>query len=865
MRALRFALLALLRDWRSGELAVLLAALLVAVTALTGVGFFTDRIGQAVNLRAAEVLAADLRLQARPAARTRSTQKLAAERGIATATTVSFPSVVFFGEDSALTAVRAAGPGYPLRGRLKIADAPFAPGARDDGAPGARRGLARFAPAGAARRARRRSRQRRRHDLHGDARARLPARPGLGVRGPRAVAPDPARGSRCDETARPRQPRDVFAAVRGRAGGRSRKFKTELSKRRKPGERLVDVAEASPQIRSSTERAGRFLNLSALITVLLAAVAVAMAARRYTQRHLDNVALMKCMGAPQSLVLQVTVIELGLLALDRRSRRQRARFRSRRKCSTWLLGDLVRADLPPPTAAPAIMGAVTALAILVGFALPPMLQLKRVPPARVLRRNLEPPPLRYSVSYGLALAALLAVLYWLVRDGWLVGYVAAGVGGHARRALRRGLAAGAPRRAPARRGRRRLALWPREPRAPRPREHRAGGRLRARADGAAAARGRAQRPARGLAREPAGRHAELLHGQHPGRRDRGASRSSSSERGLPRAGPVPDDPRAPDRDQRQAGGRAGAADRSRAAASPSASRTCPGPKNRSRTTASSRAAGGPRPTAAADSSRSRREYQEDLGLKLGDKLTFDVAGETARGARSASFREVQWDTLPAELLPGLLARHAGRARRHLAHQHEARRRSSGQLLADLVRRFPSVSIFDIDAILAQVRDVMDRASLAVQYVFLFTLAAGITGAARRDPVDARRAPLRERDAAHARREPARGARRRRLGVHGARHAVGHARGARRDARRLAAREESLRPGVHARSLGLGDRARGGRRHRRRRGHLRRARRHQSSADQHAAARAEHGRDRPASASRELNLASANRSSSPRRV
>ncbi len=52
--------------------------------------------------------------------------------------------------------------------------------------------------------------------------------------------------------------------------------------------------------------------------------------------------------------------------------------------------------------------------------MPPMLQLKRVPPARVLRRNLEPPPLRYSVSYGLALAALLAVLYWLVRDARLV-------------------------------------------------------------------------------------------------------------------------------------------------------------------------------------------------------------------------------------------------------------------------------------------------------------------------------------------------------------------------------------------------------------------------------------------------------------
>src|SRR4029453_8569162 len=87
---------------------------------------------------------------------------------------------------------------------------------------------------------------------------------------------------------------------------------------------------------------------------------------------------------------------------------------------TGLLGDLVRADLPPPTLAPVLMGGVTALAPRGGFALPPMLQLKRVPPARVLRRNLEPPPLRYALSYGLAVATLVGVLYWLVGGAELV-------------------------------------------------------------------------------------------------------------------------------------------------------------------------------------------------------------------------------------------------------------------------------------------------------------------------------------------------------------------------------------------------------------------------------------------------------------
>ena len=160
MRALRFAMLALLRDWRSGELAVLLAALLVAVTALTGVGFFTDRIGQAVELRAAEVLAADLKLQ--------STEpldpayvKLAGERGIATAATVVLP------ERRLLRRRLHADLAARFGTRLSAARTPedlgraFRARARNLGLPGARRGLARFPPARAARRAGRRSRQRR--------------------------------------------------------------------------------------------------------------------------------------------------------------------------------------------------------------------------------------------------------------------------------------------------------------------------------------------------------------------------------------------------------------------------------------------------------------------------------------------------------------------------------------------------------------------------------------------------------------------------------------------------------------------------------------------------------------------------------
>src|SRR5512139_598782 len=157
-------------------------------------------------------------------------------------------------------------------------------------------------------------------------------------------------------------------------------------------------------------------------------VAVAMAARRYATRHLDSVALMKCMGASQGFVLRQTLVQLVCVAVMVTLLGTVVGFLAQAGLA-WLLRDLIRSDLPPPGLATAWLGLVTSVTILVGFALPPMLQLKRVPPARVLRRNLEPPPLRYAAVYVFAIGAVLDLLYWLVRDARLVTVVAAGIGG----------------------------------------------------------------------------------------------------------------------------------------------------------------------------------------------------------------------------------------------------------------------------------------------------------------------------------------------------------------------------------------------------------------------------------------------------
>ena len=119
-----------------------------------------------------------------------------------------------------------------------------------------------------------------------------------------------------------------------------------------------------------------------------------------------------------------------------------------------------------------------------------------------------------------------------------------------------------------------------------------------------------------------------------------------------------------------------------------------------------------------------REFADSLGLKIGDRLTYDAAGEPIE-ARIASLREVRWDSFQPNFFvvfsPGVLDAITGTL---ITSVHvEASQRPA---LVELVRRFPEVTIIDIDALLSQVREVMDKAALAVQYVFLFTLLAGLT-------------------------------------------------------------------------------------------------------------------------------------------
>jgi putative ABC transport system permease protein len=719
MKALRLALLALLRDGKSGELRVLMLALLVAVSALTAVGFFTSRVSRAVDQQAGEVLAADLRLQAR-APIDRAYFESARQAGLRTAELSTFPSVVFHGEDSALTAIRAVSSAYPLRGRVKIADEPFGDARETTATPG---------PQEAWLEAR----------LFAQLNVSIGDRIRLGsseLTVTHVLDYRPDQGSQFVDLAPTLLMRleDIAATGLMQEGSRIShaalfagepqqvaQFKQELSARKKPNERLADIEDASPQIRSAIDRAGRFLSLSALVTILLAAIAVAISSRRYVARHLDTVALMKSMGAPQRLVLAISVLELLMIAVLAGVVGAAVGYAAQEGIA-YLLKDLVRGELPRPALSAGALGLMTSILILIGFALPPLLQLKHVPPARVLRRNLEPPPLRYATVYGMALAALSALLGWLVRDRDLLLYVFGAtlatfallmVAGWA---LVRSLSVfrasvGVSWRYGmaniARRGRDSV--------------------IQIVAFGLglmvllllAVVRDDLMQEWRASLPDDAPNYfmINIRPDQTDGVREFFAARGMTPPQLVPMVRARLTQINGAPASQIQF-----ATDRGREFVEREANLTWAETMQLDNKIVAGEwwrqgDGGGPRVSVEL-------ELAEALGLKVGDKLTYDVAGETIT-ADVSSLRTVQWDSFRPNFFmvfsPGTLDDSAGT---YITSVHLPRERRP--VLLDFVRQYPEVTAIDLEAILTQVRGVMDKASLAVQYVFAFTLLAGVT-------------------------------------------------------------------------------------------------------------------------------------------
>ena len=203
-------------------------------------------------------------------------------------------------------------------------------------------------------------------------------------------------------------------------------FKERLSPQISSADELRDLDTARPELRSAFTRARQFLGLAALCSSLVAATAIALAARRYAARHVDAIALLKCLGARRSRIRALLALQLATLIVVGGAIGTALGYVAQSGIARLLAG-IFATELPP--AAPWLgvaTGLLVATLLLGGFALPPLLELARVPPARVLRRELLPAqPLRWLWQAS-ALVAVAALLLWIARDLRVAGYALIG-------------------------------------------------------------------------------------------------------------------------------------------------------------------------------------------------------------------------------------------------------------------------------------------------------------------------------------------------------------------------------------------------------------------------------------------------------
>ncbi|KQV78528.1 ABC transporter permease [Massilia sp. Root351] len=417
------------RDWRAGELHLLLAALVVSVAALSAVGFFADRIRNGMQRDARQALAADL-LVSSDAPLDPALRADAAARGLRAAATTSMVSMATAGQGdearSQLVSLKGVSDGYPLRGALAFAPASAPAAAAEPPAPG----TAWIDPALASRLA-----------LHSGGKLRV-GDAEFAVARVIAVEPD-RRFSPVNLSPRVMlAERDLPATGLLAPGVRAtyglllagepaavEAFRAALQARLAAADssnvRIQTVKDSSAALGQTLDRASAFLSLVSLLTAMLAAAAIAMAARRYMLRHIDACAMLRCLGLRQSQVLRLYLTEFLVLGLAGSAAGVLAGYAGHLLLLAWL-EPLLPAGLPAAGWAPALQSLAAGLILLAGFALPPLLQLRDVPHAQLLRRERHAP--RGATLAACALGAIMfcGLMLWITGDAALGAVSAAG-------------------------------------------------------------------------------------------------------------------------------------------------------------------------------------------------------------------------------------------------------------------------------------------------------------------------------------------------------------------------------------------------------------------------------------------------------
>ncbi len=422
MNTFKFSLLALKRDWHSGELRLIGISIIIAVACLTSVSFFTDRVKRATEQQATELLAADLVLiSSTKIDKTYIDQ--AKDSDLIISLNESFRSVVVKDDNFELAEVKSVDSNYPIRGDLRTSDTLFGEEHVDNSIP-------------------------ERGSVWIDSRLmqalQVQAGDSINLGASELVVAkvltyEPDRGGDLFNIA-PRllmNRADLDATGLILPGSRIRyklllggKSETidQYRKQIKSNDKLrvQGIKDARPEIKSALERAEQFLGLAALVSIALAGLAIAMSAQRYAIRHYDNCAIMRCLGLQQKQITQIYLFQLLMLGLV---------------CSliacvigyfaqeglNQLLKNMTQQTLPAPSLFPVLSGLFAGLITVLAFALPQLMRLRKISPLRVLRRNLDPLPLNNYVIYGIAIIALILLSPWQSGNLKLTVYTVSGL------------------------------------------------------------------------------------------------------------------------------------------------------------------------------------------------------------------------------------------------------------------------------------------------------------------------------------------------------------------------------------------------------------------------------------------------------
>ena len=415
------------RDWRSGELRLLFLALVMAVTSVSGIALFTDRLEKALLLESANMLAAD-RVLGSGKVLPDDILVEAQTRGLRTASTLSFTSMAFSDSGNMLVSAKAVSDTYPLRGDVIIADAPFIRGAPIQSGP-----------------------------QPGEVWLESRALPALGLEVGDSVyvgeaeltvskiiiaEPDRSGGGMVDNAG----PRlmlhldDVAKTNVVQLGSRVSyrflfaadellaldEFETWVDAEYEGEYRLRDVRDESEEVSEALSRAESFLLLGSLFAVLLAGVAIALTAKRYSERHYDYVAILKTFGCTspqigfiylwiQALLAIVAVVVGSVLGWGVHHIILRA------------LQTVITVELPAAGFEPFVVGAMTAVICLLSFALPPLLALRETPPLRVLRKDISQQKVGANVPYVFGIGGTIGLVYWYSQDAVLTSVLVVAV------------------------------------------------------------------------------------------------------------------------------------------------------------------------------------------------------------------------------------------------------------------------------------------------------------------------------------------------------------------------------------------------------------------------------------------------------